>query len=120
MKKFPLWTDSDHKKFNDKKMTEYLWYHFEQNPPRLPTTFHWCLGFTIHVEIEFKENIPSIFGTVTALNPKIYKGQYKQPKGLLLDGAVIGSSIKPIKSVTIISTGKDVTKYIFQSFGPGL
>lgn len=81
-------------------------------------------------------------GTVSALDPRKKKGPYQQPKGLFLDGPVVNifplphigrndliiRELPPDRSSGFIYKhatvktldGKDVTKYIKMSFGPGL
>lgn len=92
----------------------------------------WCLGYRVPVIVTYKSGIRSDKWcgspvTVSALNPREYKGPYKQKRGLFLDGPrhddpevvrvvtkgrckLCGSEIK----------GKDVTKFIRISYGPAL
>lgn len=106
----------------------------------------WCLGKRVPVEIAiYRKNaersrqvssatatvtlpyrpagLSIVEGTVAALNPRKKKGAWQQPKGLFLDGAVWHGHPEVFPEVLKVVTkkdGKDVTKHIKMSFGPGL
>lgn len=80
------------------------------------TRFYWCLGRDVPVTIQFKGG-EIRQGTVTALDPGQKKGPYQQPRGLFLDGAVVGKD--PIEKV-ITEKGQNVTPHVKMDFGPGM
>ena len=114
------------------------------------TRMYWCLGNEIPVEIHVRvPSVPgksamedraiAIFlndirrgvlretpnheiyvkeGNVTALNPRVIKAGRPQGKGLFLEGAVLGKD--DIQKVVLRHNGKDVTRHMKQSLGPGL
>ncbi len=80
------------------------------------TKYSWCIGRDVPVTIQLEGGVTKE-GTVTALDPRQKKGPYQQPRGLFLDGAIVGND--PIEKV-VTPKGQDVASYVKMSFGPGL
>jgi hypothetical protein len=86
----------------------------------------WCLGYGVPVII-IAEDGSTENGTVSALDPRQENLSEKQPRGLFLDGPVMEyefrGKIRTRNGTSITVTtldGKNVTKYIKMSFGPGM
>jgi hypothetical protein len=106
----------------------------------------WCLGYEVPVIISYHREKTDVWrntqgkvlmilpagdivenGTVAALDPRQENHSEKQPRGLFLDGPVVDFGYKEIREkwsggVITVKTldGRDITKYIKMSFGPGL
>lgn len=92
----------------------------------------WCLGYRVPAIVVYESGTPEnewcgLPTTVSALNPREYKGPHRQKRGLFLDGprhddSHIALILALVRNINTGEIGRvvDVTKKVKMSYGPGL